>query len=432
LSGHSEPGKLAQLIAGQINVDNAKDNLSLLKLEYDHIRADDDAQFQCLKSALKETSTVCSSAAVSFSSPDVKTIFCQYRQICEILLAADENTKALEGGDLRNVDDSISSEEEAAAADQATAANLKTHYEQAKASYKQALEHPKLSCERILSAASVTGNPPASATRSSESAHSAGSDETCVQQTARLLQQGLHGLESSGLSGPALARREQLNRVNDILEATVKGASGTKSATDSSDKVALQVAASLPELENQIGNSFNYPKVAVLVLEAERLRLSLKKANDDMGRRESRIALLKAKRAAIISEIKLLMPAKRFVDLEDAEAKGYHCPRGRGGLVADFSKFPAYCREELVSGLLLYASAWDSGHAREEQIDYQLIALKYDESLDNSESALLQWQNLIGVPLGQLAAFYGSGIRPEDVARFLQAAGVGAVAAGVN
>ena len=91
-----------------------------------------------------------------------------------------------------------------------------------------------------------------------------------------------------------------------------------------------------------------------------------------------------------------------------------------------------YCRQIVAAALLTYAQSWNAGRKQEEQEDYKLIALTYTESLDKTELALMQWQNLIQVPLSQTATYYASGIKPDDIAKFLQAVGIAATAAGVN
>jgi hypothetical protein len=73
------------------------------------------------------------------------------------------------------------------------------------------------------------------------------------------------------------------------------------------------------------------------------------------------------------------------------------------------------------NALLNYSLSWQVGRIGEELADYALIAEQHQAALDNSEIALMEWENLIGVPLSQLVALHGSGIKPETIANFCNA-----------
>ncbi len=184
---------------------------------------------------------------------------------------------------------------------------------------------------------------------------------------------------------------------------------------------ALQIAASLPTLEKEITSALYYPQVGSLVLESERIRLDIDNANKTLARDQATISILTYKRDAIFEELAQLKVAKRRLS---------SCKRANS-LASDFNKYSLICKERVADGLLKYANSWSSRRTEEES-DFRLIALEYNPSLDESANALSQWQNLIEVPLGQLATFHASGITPADIAALIQAAGVGAIGAGVN
>ena len=101
----------------------------------------------------------------------------------------------------------------------------------------------------------------------------------------------------------------------------------------------------------------------------------------------------------------------------------------------DFEKKPT-CREKIGRILLFYANSWSIGRLAQEEIDYILIGVRHSSALDNSEIALAQWENLISVPITQLVALHGAGIKSDEVARFLlaivNAAGLTLIGIGVN
>ncbi len=73
--------------------------------------------------------------------------------------------------------------------------------------------------------------------------------------------------------------------------------------------------------------------------------------------------------------------------------------------------------------MLLYANSWSIGRLSQEEIDYKILGLRHIAVLDNSENALAQWENLISIPVSQLVALHGSGITPDEIARFISALG---------
>jgi hypothetical protein len=90
------------------------------------------------------------------------------------------------------------------------------------------------------------------------------------------------------------------------------------------------------------------------------------------------------------------------------------------------------CKEDALRALVYYANSWALGRVTADRIDYTLIGARHVAALDVSEVALAQWENLIGVPINGLVAYHASGLKPEDIAAFLQALGVIGIAAGVH
>jgi hypothetical protein len=83
----------------------------------------------------------------------------------------------------------------------------------------------------------------------------------------------------------------------------------------------------------------------------------------------------------------------------------------------------------VVSALLLYADSWTLGRLPEQEIRYLLISLDHGAAIDSSEVALLQWQNLVAVPLGELVSFHRSGITSDEIGKLLEVLGLAAIAA---
>ena len=87
---------------------------------------------------------------------------------------------------------------------------------------------------------------------------------------------------------------------------------------------------------------------------------------------------------------------------------------------------------EFLAAIMLYAESVGIDRAHVEETNVALIALEHDEALDASEYALALWQQTVQSPLQELADYHASGLKPEDVARLVQAASLVGVAVGVN
>ena len=66
--------------------------------------------------------------------------------------------------------------------------------------------------------------------------------------------------------------------------------------------------------------------------------------------------------------------------------------------------------------------------ARSESADMKLVVSYYRDAFISSEAALSYWDALIATPLAQLQAYHAGGLKPEEIAQFLQAAGVVGIA----
>ena len=72
-----------------------------------------------------------------------------------------------------------------------------------------------------------------------------------------------------------------------------------------------------------------------------------------------------------------------------------------------------------VLGAIVALSNSHRAAARIEEINYRITDLKYRKALLLSENAIAQWNNLIQIPVEQVAAFYNAGIKPEAVGDFI-------------
>ena len=98
-----------------------------------------------------------------------------------------------------------------------------------------------------------------------------------------------------------------------------------------------------------------------------------------------------------------------------------------GNLADTWSSLKPTCKKFLVEALARYSHSWSGPRAQLAELDYRLIGERHASALSTSEASLAQFHNLIGLSIDQLTTLDGGGIRPEEIAELLQAAGVAAV-----
>ncbi len=228
------------------------------------------------------------------------------------------------------------------------------------------------------------------------------------------------------------ALEEAQGHVSDVLDAVITvGEEGSQALGPEID-AKLRLVAVLPSLASELGDALKLPNVSGLLLESEHLRLQRELAKRRLANANLRLELRGRKYKAMITELGLLRESEgallRF--RKDADGKQL-CP-AKGPLVEAFGDSTSECKAWIAEALLAFANSWDAGRAVQEEIDYHLIGLQHDVSLDSSEIALAQWQNLIGIPVSQLVALHGTGIKPDDIGNLVQALGLGAIASNVD
>jgi hypothetical protein len=164
----------------------------------------------------------------------------------------------------------------------------------------------------------------------------------------------------------------------------------------------LQIAAMVPSLAEQLRSGFRYPRVSALVMEAQRLRLEGERYRRQLARTGEELELKRAKLQRLRLEWDLL-------------AEGISQLRANNVEIA----------------LQKYTESWTGARIPLSAIEWNLIGLTHERALDESESAIAQWDGLVRTPLEALVASAGSGLKPAEIARLLQTLEISAFAAGV-
>ncbi|HEY4640312.1 MAG TPA: hypothetical protein VII75_03135 [Thermoanaerobaculia bacterium] len=186
--------------------------------------------------------------------------------------------------------------------------------------------------------------------------------------------------------------------VDKLLAAATSGEAQPPAGTSD----ALQIAAALPSLANQLQQGFRYPRVSALVMESQRLRIEADRYRRQLARVDEELALLREKLRRLRDETRAVSAAKSEFDANHTDV-----------------------------ALAKYTEAWTASRIPTTAVEWKLIGLAHDRALDQSEAALAQWDALVRTPLEVLVAAEGSGLKPDDIARLLHAIELGAIGVGV-
>ena len=232
--------------------------------------------------------------------------------------------------------------------------------------------------------------------------------------------QGVSTLESLGLTGLTVddkieRAQEQRKLIGNVLEAFTQAGATPVVQPPSDAATPVKVAYSLGVLDREKGRALRYPQLTAMVLENERLRIQIVGLQQQAVNAQERLALMERQVESMFNEAQWLVQTNLAQDAisQDCTLDTIHTTM----------KNKVECRELIVRTLLNYTNSWSVGRIMHEEIESQLIGMRHEAALVNSEIALAHWNNLIGIPLGQLVALYESGIKPTELAHLINAIG---------
>jgi hypothetical protein len=265
------------------------------------------------------------------------------------------------------------------------------------------------------------------AKRSYEEAIASGTEEATVETLAAKLDAALNDLGKAEAAAPKVITFLGLNDLNlegriakietqrEALRELLEKVSASEAATaEGEEGLATAIAHSLPIFERGVRNAFDPATPTPLLMELGRLQVELEALQRRLRLSKAQIELLSTQRVLMDAELG---------DLAKASAVA--------GNVTSCGGSASQC-VPLSNGILAFAASDTYSRVEQDVIQRQRVLLRQQAALDSSELALLGWHKLIGTAIEQLVAYHASGIKPETIAALLQAAGVGAIAGGVN
>lgn len=169
-----------------------------------------------------------------------------------------------------------------------------------------------------------------------------------------------------------------------------------------------------------------------LMLQAELYRLQADAAQQRVTRANELVTLLRKKRGAMQDEILFLNEARENIVAAKCLALDATPEQAAPSLMVAYKEGGSDCKTPVAKALVAYSNALTLGRLEQELADYQIIAQAEDVALDDAENALAQHESVMRTAVQQLAKYYASGIRPEEIANLVQALGLGAIALNVK
>jgi hypothetical protein len=244
---------------------------------------------------------------------------------------------------------------------------------------------------------------------------------------AQKLRETIRRLESSqDLLGSEVVAEERINQIETVLSALAGGETDPSKWSDDLRK-AVAVAGSLPSLSDDAISTLREarrPRLIPLAIAREHQRLFV-----DEG---AKVANILSRRIAA-SETLVETYLKELETLTDIREKVNNQTSWPSQSLLQLNKDLKPDEKRLLYELLgTYFDEVPRFQSEERALEYARLATFYDETQARSKSAALMWQNSFDGIANTLATYHSTGIKPEELARLIQALGVTAIGVGAN
>lgn len=269
-----------------------------------------------------------------------------------------------------------------------------------------------------------------------------------ITEKAKQLKQRLNDLSQTGILGKQSAAKLQIDKIDLVLDVLAKGkldeeklkcsdikeedVEAKKKCLDT--KQALTMVAQLPGFAGRFATIealTELPPINALLFEKERLMALKEDADKQIGRTQSKIALLQLKRNAAFDEIESLMRSKQHVGWARLANKN------REIKLSDLyqSSINESARRHMIIAMTTYLNTYVGPKRLMNEIKYYSLDIEHMQALDATETALRLWEVAIKQPINVLAAYHSSGVKKEELIKLsieaLKAAGLFTIAGGV-
>ncbi len=248
--------------------------------------------------------------------------------------------------------------------------------------------------------------------------------------------EALAQLKKLGDAGIKAISEEQVKKI-DLLLVALSGAATDKDEKDMPAALALlSTSARFAYALKEYRTAGTYPALEPLLIEKRLQASRLAYATQGTELEKQRVAAAQEKAEALLQEGDLLLQAYAYLGGIQPPKEGcakkntapYCMPVSRlvtgQALQADPRTGAEPAGRIAYRALALYAESFSVARARQQRAELKGILTGYRDSLNRSEAALASWDALIATPITQLQTYHASGLKPDELAQFLQAFGI--------
>jgi hypothetical protein len=247
-------------------------------------------------------------------------------------------------------------------------------------------------------------------------------------------------LKQLGNLGIKTISEEQIQQIDVTLAALSGSATPEERAKLPAGLALLSTSTQLADALQQYRTADKLPALEPLIIEKQLASARLKLATQSVELEKLRVALAQERYEALWLELNLLVQARAQLGALPAaqsactnKNKVRQCP-GMSALLTDKTKVandePA--GRVAFRALTLLSESYSVARARSESAELRLVLADYRDSLIASEGSVAAWDALVATPVAQLQAYHSTGVKPEDIARLVQALGVVGIAVRVD
>jgi hypothetical protein len=241
---------------------------------------------------------------------------------------------------------------------------------------------------------------------------------------------------------------ERVDAITTVLTAAATSNPGKVPKNDPNVMLAAKIAAEIPSLAGsmtQLIEDAKAPSVSGLLIEMRHQTILAQQQKLQIELREEEIAILRASYKATIDEARQLLEfsdavcsyamvsgGKRWpgagCDTFEFDASSKKCRAGATEPVSNCVLAKTWrenlktakdeARRELYRALAAYLQAL-SLQAEPYKLNFKLVDVEHRRTLLARESAIRSWDNLVGIPINQIDAYYQAGLTPQEIADIL-------------
>ncbi len=272
----------------------------------------------------------------------------------------------------------------------------------------------------------------------SDATKEAATDLTCAgkkPEEQNDLCKALDKLSKLGDLGKKVVSEEKVDRINTLLSALSGQYDPGKNEEVEKSLAFVSAATRLNDALKEYQVTKNLPALEPLIIEKQIATAQLAQAKQVTDLQVARVGYRREMHEAVLEEAYILFKGRgQVANLTPTTPCGsVTASVGCGsvgmlligtGLKDDRASKREPPARSVYRGLGALSESYSVARVRYITAEMRLVLLPYRESLIQSEASLAAWNSLIDTPLKQIKTWHADGLKPDEIAQFLQAFGL--------